>query len=105
MGNKRSGDNMGTTGVNEAQGRRRKAVVISSQLLQLLFTTDNEIHAKCVEGLPASAQLVGHGYDHRIDVHYLVFESAEWDTVDFGEQLPHVHVKYVQYQEHCSNCA
>ena len=69
------------------QGRRRKVVLISPTLLVDIMTVGYHGHIRCTEGLPADARITGHGYDHQRDAHYLVFESAAWDLVPFGEVL------------------
>jgi len=59
------------------QGHRRKVVLISPELLGDLFTVGYHGHVECTEGLPQNARLVGHGYDHRRDAHYLAFETRQ----------------------------
>ena len=79
------------------QGHRRKVVLIAPQLLGDLFIVGYHGHIRCTEGLPADARLVGHGYDHQRDAHYLVFESVEWETVAFGLVLPQQEVRFTSY--------
>lgn len=79
------------------QGRRRKVVLISPNLLGDLFAVGYHGHIRCTEGLPKDAQIVGHGYDHRTDTHYLVFESAEWELVPLGVELPRQEVRFTSY--------
>lgn len=70
-------------------GRRRKIVPISPLLLHDLFTTnDRAMTIRCAEGLPPDARFVGHDYDFQRDMHFLVFESDEWEEVPEFEMLP-----------------
>lgn len=78
-------------------GRPRKIVLITHNLLGDLLTVGYHGHVRCTEGLPADAKLIAHGYDHRQDAHYLVFESAEWEMVEFGLALPQQEVRFSSY--------
>ena len=79
------------------QGRRRKIVLIAPELFVDIMTVGYHGHIRCTEGLPADARIVGHGYDHRRDAHYLVFESAEWESVELGMELPQQEVRFTSY--------
>lgn len=78
-------------------GRPRKIVLISPQLFVDIMTVGYHGHIRCTEGLPADAHIVGHGYDHQRDAHYLVFESAEWELIEFGFSLPIQEVRFSSY--------
>ena len=70
------------------QGRRRKKVPISPDLLYGLFTVGPPQYVQCIEGLPEKARFIGLSYDVQCDVYYLVFEADEWESVLFGHELP-----------------
>lgn len=80
------------------EGRRYKLLPISQQLFRdLLVVSDRSVHVRCVEGLPSDARLINHGYDVQRDMHYLVFESAEWEPVMPFEQLPILNISLQRY--------
>ncbi len=78
--------------------RRRKIVPISSTLLyDMLTVSDTAMTIRCTQGLPADACFVGHGIDLQRNMHYLVFESAEWDIVPEFETLPIFTPRFTSY--------
>lgn len=67
---------------------KRKIVPIQPELLYKLLTVGSPVYYQCEEGLPKRARFVSHGYDVLRDMHYLVFESDEWEDVPLGTMLP-----------------
>lgn len=78
--------------------RRRKIIPISPMLLyDLLTQSDRAITIRCEEGLPADARFVGHGVDYQRDMHYLIFESDEWEPAAEFEMLPVLTPQFRRY--------
>lgn len=69
--------------------RRRKLIPVSSIFMHDgMPHTNDVVHFKCTEGLPADALFIGLTYDHMRDVYYFCYQSAEWDEVPDGLFLP-----------------
>ncbi len=69
--------------------RRRKLIPVSRLFaIDMLWYTGEIAHFKCTDGLPADATFIGLTYDHMRDVYYFCYQSAEWDEVPEGVQLP-----------------
>jgi hypothetical protein len=81
------------------QGRHMVMVPVSGELLLQIFTQDNVIHARCVDGLPEDAGFVGLNH---VTLAYgdcptwqLVFEHPSFPLTPEGQLLP---VKMIVYE-------
>jgi hypothetical protein len=75
-------------------GRRRKLVPVSPDLLAMLFTQGNIIHAECMTGLPDHTSFIGVAYDALRGIFLLCFESAEWEPIPENQELPWLQIMY-----------
>ena len=75
---------------------RRKVVRISPLLLHDMLTVGTAVCIQCTEGLPVDAEFIGMSYDSARDCYALCFQSASWQLVSYGEQLPEQRITFTR---------
>ena len=83
-------------GTNESRHRRLKAIIVDFHGVWDLCIEGNEVHKRCVKGLPPGAKWVGVVAEpHSLSVYY-VFEHESFEPVPTGHWIP---VEPVVYED------
>src|SRR5712671_1238032 len=83
----------------EPRKRRVKAWSIEVPRLLDLLRANDGIRRVHMDGLPADAQPVGVGIDHRWNTVVIYLESAEFDEVPDSQPSPELYVAFTEFLE------
>ena len=73
--------------LDDIERRLVRVVFLESHLMQF-FTDGNELHFRCIKGLPAGAVLVNGLLDIERLEYNLYFRHASFDVVQYGDKIP-----------------